>query len=122
MKKYTGDEILEMPAGTEMDALIVENVFGLIPDYEVAEYYHGRPFVKGLRDKYNGALPFYSTYIDSAWEVVEKINRMWNISRLPTSEKWLASFIDKVPILEAEADIASLAICRAALLSVMEVE
>lgn len=67
----TRDEILAMPAGREMDALVAEHVMGLLNVHKYnGEWIHTRnpiPFV--------GApiVEYYSTDIAAAWEVVDKI-------------------------------------------------
>jgi hypothetical protein len=59
----TRDEILAMPAGREMDALIAEKVMGV--DFEN----HSRSIMKRL----DATLPYYSTDIALAWSVVENV-------------------------------------------------
>jgi len=101
----TRDEILNMPAGREMDALVSKKIFG-IPKSEIW---------------LNVFQP--STSIASAWKVVEKY--LFQIHRgasgylcvLMTPEE-----IEGQDVFEASADTAPLAICRAALLAVMETE
>lgn len=111
------DEILNMPAGREMDTLIVEKVMGLKVDYEFDE-----PHVPSLRDKYDewGYLPNYSTDILAAWEVVEELKGLKPILNYdPQSQKWYMRLNGGS---YCSADTAPLAICRVALLAVMEDE
>lgn len=136
----TRDEILHMPAGRDLDALVFEKVFGQqIRKNDVI-------FWPGLDH-----MPNYSTDIAAAWEVAEKIAYLaWSTSELAdwasaltlvhTSlktekhpDEYIASFdavaegdewyekdIDenRFPF-TAHASTASLAICRAALLAVI---
>lgn len=69
----TRDEIMNMPAGRKMDALVAEKVMGLKVDYEFNEILE--PRVPFLVDKYDewGYLPNYSTDIAAALQVVEKM-------------------------------------------------
>ena len=108
----THDEILNMPAGREMDALIAEKVTKTTTcpywGSEVAE-----------------TVPHYSTDISAAWEVVEKMSSKFiGLHKMKFAEgKWFALYLDKSnddceEIVEAETPM--LAICLAALLSVEE--
>jgi hypothetical protein len=122
----TREEILNMPAGREMDALIAEKVLNLMVDYEFEE-----PFVPALRDKYDewGYLPNYSADIAAAWEVVEKM-RMAIIPK--DGGGWFAAieqdFDETLGYYERQvsywitADTVPLVICRTALLAVMELQ
>jgi hypothetical protein len=104
------DEILNMPAGRELDALIAERVMGL----KVDRRNDGTPH-------YLTWTP-YSTDMSAAWEIVRAMEekREWfklgNV--IPNSDAivYEASFGDAY----ACEDTAPLAICRAALLAVME--
>lgn len=110
----TRDEILNMPAGRELDALIAEKVMGLKVDYEFDEVLE--PRVPFLVDKYDewGYLPNYSTDIAAAWQVVERFESHCTMNNVHGIwECYLPDFAigkDKT---------APLAICRAALLAVM---
>ena len=123
------DEILTMQAGREIDALIAEKAMMLdgVTLGESGLYYQlGHKF-------YN--VPHYSTDIAAAWKVVEKLQKIsdnhftllcfttnfragWKTpdsNDLPNRQNGFVGFSDFV-----YADTAPLAICRAALLSVME--
>lgn len=111
-----------MNAGRELDALIAEKVMGLQVD--------ALGYVVTQRGKVEGELPFYSTDIAAAWEVVERTGLQieiqspgapcngdeyendsdnWRVEcRLKSSDR--SSF--------AEATTAPLAICLAALKAV----
>ena len=90
----TRDEILNMPAGREMDAQVGYIVY---PDAKK----HG--FI---------VCPKYSTDIKDAWEVLEKLN----LTDF-TIEKAGAHYCVNLTIESACAETAPLAICRAALLA-----
>jgi hypothetical protein len=101
----TRDEILNMPAGREMDVTIGYHVMDL-----------GAP---------PGVYPEYSTDIAAAWEVVEKANVsciQQAIGDTPDELLWFACCGDASTACDTEAfaETAPLAICRAALLAVME--
>jgi hypothetical protein len=101
----TRDEILKMPAGREMDALIMEKVF----NRKVSD---GK--VKSTVSNRNVSILNYSIAIFSAWMVVEKMGYpiIWQ-----EPDFWVCSFGNY----RATADTAPLAICRAALLASLEV-
>jgi hypothetical protein len=137
----TRDEILNMPAGREMDALIAEKVMG-----ECAHTLHN--YAKDNRDDFGDYITWrcrkckkafrglaysnrdivcehYSTWIAAAWEVVEKMQGDW----------WKMEFLTGIHAAEFEkpnmkcedqtyheatADKMPLAICRAALLATLE--
>lgn len=105
----TRDEILAMPAGREMDEMIARKVIN-------------RKI--GIR-AYDRRLPHYSTDIAAAWEVAEKLGSFWidhTVSDLGIDVEFFTSLDHSKERLVATADTAPLAICRAALLAVMEDE
>jgi hypothetical protein len=123
----TKDEIMNMSAGQEMDTLVAEKVMKFHLDYEFADML-GAPTVKELGDKYDewGLLPLYSTEIDAAWEVVEKLKDRWGIVNIEYShsapiarERWTAYFDIDFDGFMGFGDTAPLAICRAALLATL---
>lgn len=102
----TRDEILNMPAGREMDYLIAEKVLEL----------------SILKDGTGILLPIdlqvknYSTDIAAAWGVVEKFPTM----SLTFRGKYWFCDLNQVDFDYTQADTAPLAICRAALLTLVE--
>jgi len=101
----TKDEIMNMPAGREMDTLIAKSIFGNVKKSWDWEF----------------TLPSYSTDISAAWRVVEKMSdgETPNDVELRTSVRgWRCDFFKGY----ANAETAPLAICRAALLAVMAEE
>jgi hypothetical protein len=119
------EEILNMPAGRKMDALIAEKVVGLRLDWEFAEFQNGEPSAPTLRDKYDeiGVLPFYSTDISATWEVIEKMGDIaWSLASAWNLSGKRAGFSMWISGKSVIADTATLAICRAALLAIMEEE
>jgi len=125
------EDILNMPAGREVDALIAVNVFGwkwtpkmLIPPDDdrrlnwAAEWdMEGRP----------NWLPDYSTHIADAWVVVDKLNGnnfFYSFEFSKDDKDWMCEWWqrDNLEPIWATAETAPLAICRAALLTVMELE
>lgn len=137
----TRDEILNMPAGREMDALIAEKVMGkrvFCANEELGGIVSGSIVRQGVwqmcedgamyddRTVYAESIPHYSEGIAAAWEVVEKMQtidaeRPTEILRLPSVDnKWRVRFTTQ--IFPGWGDTAPLAICRAALLAAMEAE
>jgi hypothetical protein len=134
----TRDEILNMPAGREMDALVAEKVMGLYKYYpgiamdlsgidgkvERVNYW----WCKDLHNPHNTfvELKKYSVSISAAWEVVEKLKAggwefylEWGTNPKP----WVLFCHNPIEdISDSEADNITLAICRAALLAVLEEE
>ena len=116
-------EILNMPAGREMDLLVIEEVLKWKFRYSTLFFNEGAldHFVDDKGDsRILGFSP--STDISAAWEVVEKF--IWNsVEELKVS----IMFYDDVFHCDlgqnikttVEAPTAPLAICRAALLAVM---
>lgn len=110
----TRDEILNMEAGREMDALIEKNI--------VRNFY-----------VFNNEYPSYSTDLIAAWVIIpalefhpdEILFKLVRKGSDRNSLKWGAEFRkcrDNQQYYYAQADTAPLAICRAALLAVMEVK
>jgi len=123
------DEILNMPAGREIDALVAEKVMGwhLATDKDgwkkwVDEY---DCFMRGMKqddspfsedDEDFNLLHWHpSESILWAWEVVEKLAFYQIITKANG-----AGYSARVNSIRCEAPTAPLAICRAALLAVME--
>jgi hypothetical protein len=125
------EEILNMPAGREMDKLIYDKILGYKSFYSLDG--------ELIDEEIFAAVSNYSTDISAAWEVVEKMikegfeydieyhpNEYWpneDKSRLEDI-RWRADFCaypgtDMCHNIQA-APTAPLAICRAALLAVME--
>lgn len=105
-------EILELPAGSELDRVVAECVFGLkVYDYSKVI------FNKTVRLTSEGRhLKEYSTDIAAAWGVVERFFNDSEYLGLELSvERMLDGWCCNIAGVEAMADTASLAICRAAL-------
>jgi hypothetical protein len=126
----TRDEILNMPAGREMDVLVLVSVMGIEYSEKDGENYREWSncyteracFV--FRD-----IPHYSADISAAWEVVEKLRDTsddepdyWTITDLGNAWRVTSNWAHHDGDIEnfsIEAETAPLAICRAALLAVM---
>ena len=117
----TRDEIINMPAGRELDVLVAEKVMGekgFKPVIDAITEFNGFGVIN--RPVY-GEIEFscYSTSIVAAWEVVEKfifqlhhgVDGYWCVLMTPEE-------INGQDVFEAGGDTAPLAICRAALLVV----
>lgn len=128
----TREEILSLPAGRELDALVAKRVMRWT---WASEWYE-----KGIPDW----LPHYSSEIAAAWEIVEKlVERGWYFEiRTPSRVYKTVDITWHSRIRDAEhgtwdryggdsdgvigddlrAETLPLAVCRAALLAVMESE
>lgn len=126
----TRDEILNMPAGREMDYLIATCIMG----WKLAMVQNGTyPSQYLVHQTLGRILPDdfdrYSTDLSTAFEVIQKMHEMKYKYTLHGhfmgSELQIATFdhqdwADANPLYKAVADSAPLAICRAALLAVMK--
>jgi hypothetical protein len=130
----TRDEILNMPAGREMDALVAEKV--MIVEFTKHNYKAHDVLSNTIEERtyYSTSfapLPHYSTDIAAAWQVVEKLMEMGDVF----IENWQDGewFVACDPLMnkprrnaascdgkKTGKESAPLAICRAALLAVME--
>jgi hypothetical protein len=125
----TRDEILNMPAGRAMDALIAEKVFEnklkrageivslweMPPGTQLVGFQRGEK-VELVHDVWaKGEPKAYSTDIAAAWGVVEGQEEFYFEFK---NGKYFAMIADNFET-SNEADAAPLAICRAALLAVM---
>jgi hypothetical protein len=133
----THDEILAMPAGREMDALIAEKVMGYVRMHYPDENSWGEHY---FDDEYPSADCYkqvhfdnWSTDIAAAWEVVlHFMNDGWCPNLVNDDNgHWALSFVgvNNIPCTSQTSwiddqrfwcDEAPLAICRAALLAVMD--
>lgn len=134
-KEMTRDEILNMPAGREMDVLIAEDIMGL-------KLWYGDPTGFNITEnitywqteyvdndgEYCVTCPRYSTNISAAWEVMERLKIITKVAGTNTIRIYptLGIGVNIMGLNEPEewivADTASLAICRAALLTVLEIK
>jgi hypothetical protein len=97
----TREEILNMPAGRELDALIAENVM----DNKHDIWSRGEP-------------KCYSTDIAAAWEAVTEISK--DITLAHRGKFWFCDFDNQDDWSYSQSDTAPLAICKASLLAVTE--
>ena len=124
----TRDEILAMEAGRELDALVAEKVMGkrikwredddaLLEFNAILQHTDGTPFESWI------GIQGYSTDIAAAWNIqmkmrfclIPRIDGGWNA--LPWED---ISRTGPLPTSAGSARTAPLAICRAALLAVMD--
>ncbi len=78
MKKYTHDEILNMQASRELDALIAEKVMGWKKILNASKEYPNI-YANVIGEDTEGVIdrvPDYSTDLASVWMVVEKLRGM----------------------------------------------
>jgi hypothetical protein len=117
--EMTNEEIYNMPAGTEIEELILQHIFGfeLLPPPAMPKFQ--RPTNHGV-ETIDYPRP-YSTDIWSAWSITDKLPMLELFRYLDDDEEtpagWVARFDNEY---EATAEYAPLAICRAALLAVMD--
>jgi hypothetical protein len=109
----TRDEILNTPAGREIEALIELAIFNrtLTSAASDASYIKTPNGYEDLRRNKH-----YSTDISAAWEVVEKLKPQFQEITIDADKDWRCYFDSAC----AFAETAPLAICRAALLAVMK--
>jgi len=138
----TRDEILNMEAGREMDALIAEKVMGIelrhISDYTVTfSYYENGEWMQygGCKCCGHAARPkeycfraalHYSESVSAAFNVVEKLKTSFHTFSLEYSIEFphwncviIVEYEDDSKWYSCNGDTAPLAICRAALLATM---
>ena len=119
----TRDEVLAMKPGRELDALVAEKVMGW-------EYFPAQATGMFVRlgyffDPVSGEAHHHwspSTDISAAWEVVEKMSEQWPQYQLAKIEDgWSVMWgFDGYGWPEATGKTAPEAICKAALLAVMD--
>ena len=121
--------ILNMPAGSEMDALVAKEVMGHSVDFEEGPSAGGEAkrvwFIVTDDERPNRSdIPRYSSDIEAAWKVAKKIQSRGDalslehqnmIKGAPGTAMWTAWFQKSNEV--GRAGTPSLAICRAALLA-----
>jgi hypothetical protein len=133
----TRDEILNMPAGREMDALVSKIIFESVPcgNWAIQRYYP-EEWIR-IDDSCNhknchplNFVPLYSSNISAAWEVVEKMHSKG--AEIEVIAHYDGSYFcvmaHAIPDGAGSVDWganaiesnAPLAICRAALLAIIE--
>src|SRR5262245_29957742 len=120
------EQILELPAGRALDQLVAERVMAEEPCHCWMSLNTGP---RGECEKCGRPSMFYSQRIDAAFEVVDRMAAKVRGLVLEdwrgddTAPGWWAAYFclpDGGTSSQAVADTASLAICRAALLSTLE--
>lgn len=120
----TKNEILNMPAGREMDILVAEKVMGWTRKY-VGEFGNQIWDSPSQGAYLEDAIPNYSTDIASAWEVVEKMKEEGFQFVIGTSElfgkpvRYFVEFKKEGTAFSHNrvyTDTVPLAVCRAAML------
>lgn len=134
----TRDEVLSMPAGSEMDALIAEKVMGMELARPLGEHFVSHDMAidagdmmlegqsMGVEWEYMQPPPF-SSDISAAWKVVEKMRELYDVVIDLDSDLVSCKLLNYVEsgdyrtlVVEQIYKSAPLAICRAALLAVSE--
>lgn len=134
----TRDEILNMPAGREMDALVFAKLFGKMPfrvgPGEKWVFTNEREYLEEgdayFLDEHQAPsrVPEYSTDIAAAWTIRDALGKPISVMESVLGDSFFCEFLlgydegDEAKTVEAFAETVSLAICRAALLVAMESE
>jgi len=126
----TREEILSTEAGREMDALIAEKVMGEKQPIYVHEFHIDPIYSEGHNwfcypSFYEGDIckwepRNFSTDISAAWEVADWLRNYWGTFELIAGLSWHCWSELKDAKIWGTGNTAPLAICRAALLAVME--
>jgi hypothetical protein len=135
MNILTEEQIKNIPAGKETDVLIAEKVMGLVPcdNWYLQQITSIGPiFIRNQNScKHDGKcypkeyIPEYSTNISAAWGIVDKLWSRFNFA-INRMDMYDGDYIASVMAFNsnewksAHANIAPLAICRAALLTLSE--
>ncbi len=108
-----------MPAGYEMDALVLASVVGVMACRDG----NGKAYKLGAFQE-NEPVPNYSGDISAAWSIVEKIKQDGKWMSIATDmlsselfSEWICEFMKDDEVDFALGDTAPLAICRAVLLA-----
>ncbi len=118
----TRDEILNMPAGREMDALVWMALHEQSPDLTLCRFVDGDYQPNAGYPVGHISPPNYSTDIAAAWEVKEKIGFPISLVESMLGGDFSCEFLvdlETSEIVEGIAGTAPLAICRASLLAAM---
>lgn len=108
---YTREQILALEPGRELDKIVAEHV---------TKYQSLTTHLNA--DGTFGYLPNYSTDIAAAWEVVKHMKDSWEFVLSSEDGKWEVIFYWDVhkPCKTVKDTTAELAICKAALLAVLD--
>src|SRR5688572_30128048 len=109
----TREEIENMPAGDEINSLVAHKIMGYINGRKTSTY------ADGTGDWWTTHIPDYSIDIEEAWQVVEKMQSngfCFDADGNALRKRFRFGVGQEI----GEAKTAPLAICRAALLAVMD--
>lgn len=119
----------EMSPGRELDAAVASKVIGW---HDVKWQPIANAFGEKVLDEYaghppndllkNAIIPRYSTSIQAAWDVIEKLKSMSVFVAVVSAQgaPWVCKINKGVKFVEEKADAAPLAICTAALKALAE--
>ena len=108
------DEISNMPAGNRLDFAIATLVMGM--DFQAVPREGGGEYSTWWDANFNPSID-----IVAAWKVMEKMQTPRTIISIRSEGNlWFVRIFRDPMVFEAGADKAPLAICRAALLAIME--
>ena len=121
------DDVLKLPAGRELDRIVGERIIGCRIRHQRKRDLYDLVIPGGV-DQVDfcepggpwGAVPHYSTSIEAAWQVVEKLRTIRQHVQVHANNGWGCSAwnvrkVDAVGLVAGTAETAPLAICRAAL-------
>lgn len=125
----TREEILAMEAGRELDALVAEQVMGWKnTGKRVSLAYRAVMTMHTDKTGTYRRVPNCSTDIYGAWEVIGKIKEKYEVATLDYRNKWVCYLVETItesgnldtPDIEAYGQTAPEAICKAALLAMLD--
>jgi hypothetical protein len=118
------EDVLKMSAGRELDMLVAEKVMGWKLTERIGGFYP--PGLLEDTSSLANMLPAYSTDIAAVWKVIEK-TKMFDVKGLSLilnksyDNKWCVSENEYGDLIEiAGGDTAPAAICKAALLVILD--
>jgi hypothetical protein len=108
----TLSEALNLPAGRKFDAVVAWKVFGW--NSSIIETADELAMLPGTSA--DQLLPYYSSSIDAAFGVVERLRERWPVCRIEVQKNWYrVEYFQPSYQLDDIAQSLPLAICRAAL-------
>lgn len=124
----TREEVMNLPVGRFLDADVAEKVMGwhtfspIDPEYDhsIGKNGYRRNFAFDPRDDKYKPFPLYSSDIEEAWKLVNRLKDRFNITVYTDDNGKYAAEINFYVI--DDCDTAPEAICKAALLAVMDKE
>jgi hypothetical protein len=117
--EITLEMIAELPASRQLDALVAEHILGTPPQYIIVGPASEMRDWGPLGMQLTAPIEHYSTRMGPAWDVVERMQELEEDGKTTNAVWWNFWHSGQAHLCDMSASEAALAVCRAALSSIV---